>query len=103
MVDTVKSKNNVLIRLTDERWSHIIEEHNELAGLRLEVLDTLANPQKILAGTSGELLALREIETGKYLVVIYRESTRDGFVITSFLTRRMKNLERRKQVWPTSQ
>jgi hypothetical protein len=37
---------------------------------------------------------------GKYIVVVYREQENDGFVITAFLTRRIRSLERRKQVWP---
>jgi hypothetical protein len=31
-MDVVNSINNVPIRLTDERWLHIIENHDELAG-----------------------------------------------------------------------
>lgn len=38
MISTIVSKNAVPIRLTDERWAHITEEHGELAELRLEVL-----------------------------------------------------------------
>lgn len=29
MTETVLSKNNIPIRLTDERWAHITEEHCE--------------------------------------------------------------------------
>ena len=50
MIEIVLSKNNVPIRLTDERWAHIVEEHCELAGLRMEVLDAVANPSRILKG-----------------------------------------------------
>jgi hypothetical protein len=96
----VKSKSGLRIRLTDERWSHITEEHCELAGLRLEVLDTITNPARILMGGGGELIAVRELETGKFLVVVYREQQRDGFIITAFLTRRVGSLSRRKQIWP---
>ena len=32
-MDSVKSKNNITIRLTDERWKHITEEHSEMAGI----------------------------------------------------------------------
>src|SRR5436189_225390 len=96
----VTSKNGARIRLTDERWTHITEEHCELAGLRTEVLDTLTNPVRILAGGTGELLACREIEAGKCLVVVYREAQVDGFVITAFVTRRIASLNRRKQLWP---
>jgi len=98
--NTVTSKNGRPIRLTDERWAHITEEHSELAGLRLEVLETIAQPQRVIAGGAGELLAVREIDKGKWLVVVYRESENDGFIITSFLTRRLSSLERRQQIWP---
>ncbi|MHB1661328.1 MAG: hypothetical protein ACYCTD_04425 [bacterium] len=32
MSDTAKSKNEVHIRITGERWFHIIENHDDLAG-----------------------------------------------------------------------
>jgi hypothetical protein len=67
------SKNAVPIRLSDERWAHITEEHCELAGLRLEVMETIAQPERVLAGGAGELLAVRETEPGKWLVAVYRE------------------------------
>jgi len=88
------------IRLTDERWAHITEEHSELAGLWHEVLETIANPTAIFTGNRGELLAVREVEPGKYLVVVYRESQQDGFIITAFLTRKGQALHRRQQLWP---
>ena len=98
-MDNVISKNGIFIRLTDERWAHITEEHCELAGLRLEVMETVKDPSQIFAGNLGELIALREMEKGKYLVVIYRELQRDGFIITAFLTKRIKSLSRRKLLW----
>ena len=100
MLETIQSKNGIFIRLTDERWAHITEEHCELAGMRLETLETVVNPSKILEGGDGELLAVREIEKNKFLVVVYRELVGDGFIITAFLTRREQYLNRRKQVWP---
>ena len=100
MTETATSKNGVAIRLTDERWSHITEEHTELAGYRLEVLEAVAQPERILEGSAGELLALRKQMDGKTLVAVYREAAGDGFVITAFLTRREASLNRRKQLWP---
>jgi len=73
MPDIVSSKNGKPTRLTDERWAHIVEEHNELAGRRYDVIEAVTDPARILAGNEGELLAVREIETGKWLVAIYRE------------------------------
>jgi hypothetical protein len=100
MTEIVVSKNGVPTRLTDERWVHITEEHNELAGMRLEILETIADPAQIFAGSRGELFAVREIEPGKYLVVVYRESQNDGFIITAFLTRRIQSFRQRQLLWP---
>ncbi len=99
-MEVVKSIKNIPIRLTEERWFHITEEHSEMAGYYFDVLETVEEPEIIYEGNAGECIALREIENGKYLVVIYRELNKeDGFVITAFLTRRKKQLERRKIIW----
>ena len=100
MLDTVRSKNGVLIRLTDERWAHITEEHCELAGLRLEVVETVENPSRIMMGGKDELLAVREVSGGKHLVVVHPELQSDGFVITAFLTSETKSLNRGTPIWP---
>ncbi len=96
----IKSKNNVPIRLTEERWFHITEEHSEMAGYYFEVLETVEEPEAIYEGKTGELLAVREVENGKNIVVVYKElSKEDGFVITAFLKRRKKQFERRRKIW----
>ena len=100
MTETVTSRNGVLIRLTDERWSHISEEHAELAGHKLDVLEAIADAERVVAGGAGELLALKKQPDGKTLVAVYHEDANDGFVITAFLTRREAALNRRKQLWP---
>ncbi|MHB1530455.1 MAG: hypothetical protein ACYCXT_13755 [Acidiferrobacteraceae bacterium] len=100
MINQARSKNGLRIRLTAERWAHIAEEHGELADLRAEVLETVSGPERILAGSNEELLAVREFEPGKHLVVVYRELTDDGFIITAFVTRRIRSLARREQRWP---
>lgn len=48
MIDRVVSKGGIAIRLTDERWVHISEEHCELAELRSEVVETVLRPNRIL-------------------------------------------------------
>jgi len=95
------SKNGVPIRPPDERWVHITEEHSELAGHLYDVLETVWDPAAVYRGAAGELLAVRGIEAGKFLVAVYREiSPGNGFVITAFLTRRLQQLERRQRLWP---
>jgi hypothetical protein len=41
------SKNGVLVRLTEERWAHIIEQHGELDGMKREMLDAIAEPERV--------------------------------------------------------
>jgi hypothetical protein len=94
------SHNGIPIRLPEERWQHIIERHSILANNQRFVLDTLANPTRILDGNNGALMAVRELEPGRWLVVVYREDNEDGFVITAFPTRRINSLNRRQQRWP---
>lgn len=99
-MDVIKSKNDVPIRLTKERWFHITEEHSEMAGYYFEVLETVEEPEAIYEGKTGESLAVREVENGKNIVIVYKELSKDdGFVITAFLTRRKKQFERRRKIW----
>ena len=99
--DKPLSRNGVPIRLTNERWQHIIDEHAELADLRAVVVATIGESEQVLRGTAGELLAVRLMEPGKAMVVVYRETdSDDGFVITAFVTRRLKSLEKRERLWP---
>ena len=100
-METALSKNGVPIRLPDERWLHLTESHSEMEGHYSDVLETIEDPGSIYEGGSGELLAIRELDTNKYIVVVYKEvDEKDGFIITSFLTSKIKQLERRKKIWP---
>jgi hypothetical protein len=57
----VLSKNNMLIRLPDERWLHLTESHSEMVGYYSEVLETIEEPCAVYEGTAGEFLAPREL------------------------------------------
>ncbi len=95
-----ESQNGALIRLTTERWYHIVEHHDDLAGQAYLVLETIERPNFIVEGWHNELLAIRGWEGGKHLVVVYKEiSHSDGFVITAYLTSRLTRLQRRKILW----
>jgi hypothetical protein len=84
--------------MTEERWFHIVENHEDLAGLYYDVLSTIEEPDFIVKGYGGALIALREMEKGKFLAVVYKETGNDGFVITAYLTRKL-SLEREEIVW----
>jgi hypothetical protein len=98
----VKSKNSVNLRLTTERWSHIVRRHPEMDSQREHVLEAVTNPDLVQKGDFGELIATRFYErtplTSKHLVVVYKEAERsDGFVITAYYA--SKPSERREVLW----
>lgn len=100
ILDRVFSKGTKLIRLTDERWIHIVENHSEIAELRQELLETIYAPDFITKGTEHEFYACKKYKhLGNYLVVIYKEEERDGFVITAFRVRNIKPYMRKEIVW----
>lgn len=99
-MDKAYSVNGVPIRLTYERWYHIIENHDDLASHFFEVLETIENPRFVLRGNRGTLKAAKNMSKDKWLVVVYREvSKTDGFVITAyFLDKRPKG----EMIWQQS-
>ena len=101
MTQTAISRAGVPIRLQDERWAHIVDEHGELEGKQGDVLQTISQAEHVLEGEAGEFFAVRMVQSDRALVVVYRElSAEDGFVITAFLTSQATKLFRRTQVWP---
>lgn len=101
-MNSVQSVNHVPIRLTEERWLHITEEHNELAGYYFDVLETVQQPGSVYSGKEEACIAVRFLkEWDKYLVVIYKEVNKnDGFIITAFFTKKVEKIKRRKRLWP---
>lgn len=96
-METAYSVNHVPIRLTDERWVHILGSHDDLAGYYDDCLRAIEEPDLVLAGTRGSLKAVKGYGRNRYLVVIYRElSPTDGFVITAYFSHR---ISRRRIVW----
>lgn len=91
------SVNGVPIRLTDERWEHIVDSHPELASFRDTVLDAVENPDYILASRRGALGALVVLGRNAFLHVFYVEKgRRDGFIISAYLQDKM---DKKKIVW----
>lgn len=96
-MDIAYSIDNVPIRLTSERWFHIVENHDEMAGHYESVLTTVEDPDFVLRGQRGSLIAVRGQGKRRYLKVIYRQlSKQDGFVITAFFA---SKIERTRVLW----
>ena len=96
MIGYAISKNKRKIRLPEERWFHVTESHNYMSGLSDEVLETINDPEEIVEGNKGELIAIRRFNN-KNIVVIYKEAdTEDGFIITAFLTSDIERIKTEK-------
>ena len=98
----VHSHNGVPVRLTEERWQHVVRRHPDMETQRERVLETLAEPDMIQEGDFGTLLAARLYPetplTRKDLVVVHREtSSEDGFVLTAYLASQLS--ARRDTLW----
>ncbi|MBI4515980.1 MAG: hypothetical protein HY699_09230 [Deltaproteobacteria bacterium] len=100
-MDRVTARSGVPIRLTEERWFHIVENHDDLAGHYDDVLETIEDPDLIQQGDAGALVASKRLAPRRHLAVVYKEVSRPtGFVVTSYFTRR---LARREVVWRNQQ
>jgi len=80
------SKNKIPIRLTIERWNHIIHRPPELMDEKEKVIEAIEKPETILRGDFETFMAVRFYQktplSEKYLVVIYNELSKDdGFVV----------------------
>ena len=98
----VYSKNQVPIRLSQERWEHITKRHPEMENQKIKIEETVSNPDLIQRGDFGEFLAIRFYSSTpfarKYLVVAYKEMTdQDGFIVTAYFTGAFS--KRRQIIW----
>ncbi len=91
------------VRLTDERWDHIAE-HPEMRGMRRALEKTLRAPDVVRESTSDPAAHLyyrfyhRTMVGGKYLCVVVKLTDEDAFVVTAYLTDRLK---KGRVLWPT--
>lgn len=103
MIGAVTSKNGINISLTAERWAHIVEAHDYMAGNQDLVFETIENPDYIVRGEKDELIAIRYYRktsiSEKNMVVIYKEVMNDGFIITAFMTSKPEKILKRGVIW----
>lgn len=93
----------LLMRLTDERLAHILE-HPEMVGMETAIEETLARPQRVVQSFSdpqSHLYYRYYVGTrvgDKYLCVIVKLVGADAFVLTAYLTDKIK---RGVTLWPS--
>ncbi len=96
-MDIAYSVNGVPIRLTEERWEHIVSNKPYMETYDERILDAIEKPHFVLRGYSGSLVAILNVGRQRYLHVVYKEiSQDDGFIITAFIARKYN---RRMIVW----
>ena len=108
VIAEVESINNVPVRLTEERWLHIVEYHGELGNFQPEVLLTVAEPDQAYfspVGVEPNFAAVKafarlvELGLAENLVVHYKEvSESNGFILTAFVMSD-KRLSKRFKLW----
>ena len=70
ILDTVESINGVPIRLTDERWEHILDGHPFMSAYYEAMLSTIENPAFVLRGHNGSKTAVNNFGRKKWLHVV---------------------------------
>lgn len=86
------------IRLTDERLTHILE-HPEMANMEQAITDALRSPEIVVQSVSdaASRLYYRYYSTtlvgGKHLCVVVKIGESDAFVLTAYLTDKVKKGE----------
>ena len=90
------------VRLTDERLAHILE-HPELGGMADEIELVLRAPAEVRLSRSDESVQLfynfyaQTKVGGKWLCVVVKATIDDAFVMTAYLTDKLKAGE---TLWP---
>ena len=83
------SVNGVPIRLTEERWEHIVSNKPYMESYFERMLDAIEKPTCVLRGYAGSLVAILSVGRQRYLHVVYKEvSQEDGFIITAFIAQK---------------
>ena len=90
------------VRLTEERLAHMLE-HPEMQGMEARIAETLSAPERVvesLSDVQARLYYRFYIATrigNKYLCVVVKVIDADAFVVTAYLTDKVK---KGRQLWP---
>ena len=74
------SVNRVPIRLTDDRWEHIVSNKPYMELYYDRILQAIEQPTCILRGYAGSLVAVLAVARQRYLHVVYKEVNQEDGV-----------------------
>jgi Domain of unknown function (DUF4258) len=92
----------IRVRLTEERLAHILE-HPEMKDVEPQIEQTLARPERVIESLSDPQarlyyrLYLGKSIGNKHLCVVVKVLEADAFVVTAYLTDKVK---KGRQLWP---
>ena len=93
VLGTVVDPTGRRVELTAERWAHIVglANHPELTGLQTEVLQTVAQPARMLAGREPDEVWFygEAIGPSRWLKVVVLFAQDRGYIVTAFPRRRL--------------
>src|ERR1035437_9674303 len=91
----VESKVKKKISISNEHWKHISEiKHPEVNGLKDEIKHALINPIEIKRSNSDKNVYLYYIKhKSNLLCVVTRHLNGHGFIITAYITSKIKKGE----------
>jgi len=101
-VKVIRDHRGLPIRLTNERLAHILE-HPEMAQFEEAITETLTTPEQVVRSLTDPRARLyyryyaATPVSGKHLCVVVKNLDEDAFVVTAYLTDRVK---RGVQLWP---
>jgi hypothetical protein len=93
--EILEDRNGREIRLTDERWAHIVG-HIEMIDQQERIAETLAEPDSIISTVHDssvhvyQKFYLQTPVTSKYMLVAVKILEDDAFIVTAFYSRKVK-------------
>lgn len=104
-MEYLKDYKGSSVRLTDERLAHILE-HPEMSNMTAAIHEAVLHPEFVVQSSSDEMAHLyyryysKTMVGGKYLCVIVKVAQSDAFILTAYLTDKVK---KGKILWQAKQ
>ena len=95
-MDDLRDYTGDLIRVTDERVAHLLRSHPEMEDLETRLQEVVGEPEIVVGSATDPLVALyyryyENTPLGAYFMCVVAKKTKgDAFVITAYLTDRVK-------------
>jgi len=87
-----------IIRLTEVQWLHAVFFHPEIEGEQEKMKEVLENPEIVVRGATEDTKICYKFYpltpvASKYLTVVVKILDREGFIVTSYFTERVRRGE----------